>query len=533
MQLRPYQLDAVRAASRSIQDEKNPLIVLPTGTGKSLVIADITRRAVAAGRRVLVLTHVRELIAQNYAEFCALQPFADAGIYSAGMKRKDRDHAVIFAGIQSYVSVATEAGVFDYVIIDEAHRIPPDGTGQYQQVLTAERAKNPGVRIIGLTATPYRVGQGMLTEGDDALLDEICYQANFLDLVADGYLAPVVSRHGISSADLSGVHTRRGEYVEVEAAAAFMAVLPAHVDGIVKAGQNRKKWLIFAQSVIHAEALHAALSAHVPCGLVHGGVERDEAIDAFKSGALRALVNVNILTTGFNAPDIDMVVLCRATQSTSLYVQMVGRGTQIAQGKTDCLILDYGGNIERHGPIDCASQRKPGDGLPPMKSCPECGMIHYMPVMQCGCGYEFPATERNTGKDLTTTATNGGITSEEPIRIDVDDVIFVSSRTRKGDDCILIEFMQEGERWPAHREYLLLWHEHPYARAKGWRILNAVTNGQAAEFENEDPDIIAAVCQEAYEAREFPKIDYIMLLRNQKNPKYFDLIAWGGNDATE
>jgi DNA repair protein RadD len=550
LQLRPYQTECARAISEAVQRKKNPVAVIPTGGGKSLVIAYVCARIAAAGKRVLLLTHVKELVEGNFEELMRLSPFIDAGIYSAGLSRKDAGHAAISAGVQSYVRQAYNEDAFDYIIIDEAHRVPPDGEGQYRKIIDAETAKNPKIRVIGLTATPYRQSQGLLTEGDGALFDEICYQADFLDMVRDGYLAPVTSYHGLGSADMRGVHTRRGEFLEAEAEAAFMAVLPEQVAAIIKAGEKRKKWLIFATSIRHAEALHFALNDALGgerIGLVHGEIERDPVIEAFKADKILGIVNVNILTTGFNVPSVDMLALCRATQSTSLYVQMVGRGTRIAPGKTDCLVLDFGGNVARHGPIDLATQAKGGGGggdkKELAKTCKACGALNHLAVKECEvCGELFPIKPREIGKNLESKAANGGIVSTEATRIYCDSVNFVADVTGEksktpGQPVIIMEFIQNGEYWPVHRQWLMLWHDNDFARSKSWTMLNAVTGGKAHLLrENitgepiEQSEKYAAALNAAYAAGKFQRIDFVLLLPNKKNPKYHDLVSWGMQD---
>jgi hypothetical protein len=314
-----------------------------------------------------------------------------------------------------------------------------------------------------------------------------------------------------------------------------MAVLPAQVASIIEAGKTRKKWLVFATSVKHAEALQQALNEHIDTGLVHGGVtDRDQVINDFKAGKLRACVNVNIMTTGTNIPAIDMIVLCRATQSTSLYVQMVGRGTRKSDdtGKKDCLVLDFGQNTLRHGPIDTASQSRSGGGKEPLgRQCPECDTVSPIGSAICiACGFVFPKPQRKVGKNLKESAGEGGITSIEPIKLYVDAVEFKAEVTSNGNDCIIMNFIQNGERWPVHREWLMLWHDNEWVHRMAWRKLNAITNGQAEELKGLEREVIAQVLNEGYTLGEIPRIDFINLLPNKKDKKYFDLIAWGKNE---
>jgi DNA repair protein RadD len=405
LSLRPYQ----RAAIEALYDYfaasvGNPLIVMPTGTGKSVVIAGFTREAIDAygDTRVLILTHVKELIQQNFIALLRAWPEAPAGIYSAGLSRRDIHAQILFAGIQSIHRHARQVQRCDLVLIDEAHLLGRGDSGMYRSFLAQLNEINAGLlKVVGFTATPYRLDSGMLHEGKDRLFTDIAFQVPVLDMIQQGYLCPVVPKQTTTQLDVGGVGTRGGEFIakDLEAAVDRDEVTRAAVAEIVQHGEGRGSWLVFCSGVAHARHVRDAIREHgVSCETVTGdtpGPERDAILAAFKAGRLRCVTNANVLTTGFDAPGVDLIALLRPTKSVGLYVQMVGRGTRLAEGKDDCLVLDFAGNTARHGPIDTVDGRKkekseePGEA--PIKVCPECQTINHASVRRCiECDHEFP-----------------------------------------------------------------------------------------------------------------------------------------------
>lgn len=419
MELRPYQSDAITALWDYFGGNTgNPLAVLPTGTGKSVVIAGFVREALAAypETRILMLTHVKELIAQNYQALIRMWPDAPAGIYSAGLSRRDIGAQILFAGIQSIRKHASRVQRCDIVIIDEAHLIGRTDTGTYRAFLNELNAVNAGLlKIVGFTATPYRMDSGMLNEGKDRLFSDIAYEVPVLRMIQEGYLSPVIPKQTTTQLDVSGVGTRGGEFIakQLEAAVDREEITRAAVAEIVQNGEDRGSWLIFCSGVTHAEHVRDAIREHgIQAETVTGDTpagERAGILADFKAGRLRCVTNANVLTTGFDAPGTDLIALLRPTKSIGLYVQMVGRGTRLAPGKDDCLVLDFAGNTMRHGPIDTVDGRRkakseePGEA--PYKVCPECQMQNYTAVRLCvGCGYEFPPPEPDLDHRASTMA---------------------------------------------------------------------------------------------------------------------------------
>jgi DNA repair protein RadD len=404
--LRPYQQAAIASIYGYFQNNKgNPLVIIPTAGGKSLVMASFIKGVLKAwpDQRILIVTHVRELIAQNHAEMIGLWPDAPAGIYSAGLGKREAQARVLFAGIQSIHRRAREIGHTDLVLIDEAHLIPGNSSTMYRRFLDALSEINPALKVIGLTATPFRTDSGMLHEGKSALFTDIAFEAPVRELIDQGYLSPLVSKQPTTQLDVSKVGTRAGDFIARDLAAAVdqEAITRAAVAEIIDYGKDRKSWLAFCSGVDHARHVAEEFQRRgITCRTIFGDTpkdERDAIIAAFKRGEIRALASMGVLTTGFNAPGVDLIALLRPTKSAGLYVQMVGRGTRLAPNKENCLVLDFAGNVRRHGPIDLVRPKRPGEaggGDAPTKVCPMCDSIVALSSTECpDCGYEFPARE--------------------------------------------------------------------------------------------------------------------------------------------
>lgn len=410
MDLRPYQrasLDALYASWRMASGDG--LIVLPTGAGKAFVIAALVREVIERrpGMRVAVVTHTRELIAQNHRELLTTWPEAPAGIYSAGIGRRDTDAQILFCGIQSVWNRLDAIGAFDLVVVDEAHLIPRDSETRYGRFLAALREARPDLRVVGLTATPYRLDSGRLDEGEGRLFERIVYEANVGDLIHQGYLAPLICKATATVLDVSGVEKRGGDYIPsaLEAAVNQDWITRAAVEEMAAFGRDRRAWLAFCAGLAHAEAVRDAVRAEgISCEMVTGETgkrERDRIVRAFREGRLRCLTSVGVLSTGFNVPRVDLVALLRPTQSTGLYVQQVGRALRTAPGKTDALILDYAGLVRMHGPVDIVTARsaaavKGRETEIRAKPCPGCGALIPLNASTCeGCWVEPEAEEED------------------------------------------------------------------------------------------------------------------------------------------
>ena len=441
MQLRPYQLEAVEAVYRHLRErEDNPCVVIPTAGGKTPVIATICRDAVQLwGGRVLILAHVKELLEQAAEKLRAVAPDLPFGLYSAGLNRRDLGYAVTIAGIQSVYERAADISRVDLVIVDEAHLIPPDGEGMYRTLLADLRAINPQARVIGFTATPFRTKSGPICAPEN-ILNSVCYEIGVRELIVQGYLCPLRTKAGTHKPDTDQLHVRGGEYVanEVEDLMDGDELVRLACREIVQYTPDRRSVLIFASGIRHGQHIARVLRERhgVECGFVCGDTlpfERDETLRRFRAGTLKYLCNVNVLTTGFDAPNIDCVAILRPTLSPGLWYQMVGRGFRLHPGKTDCLVLDFGGNALRHGPVDALriADSGSGHGEPPAKECPDCHEVIAAGYARCpACGHEFPPRQRSRHE---AEASNVGVLSDQPTRSDyeVTDVCY-AVHTRRG-----------------------------------------------------------------------------------------------------
>ena len=303
----------------------------------------------------------------------------------------------------------------------------------YRTFLADMKVINPHVRVIGLTATPFRLKGGLICKPEN-ILNEICYEAGLKEMIQQGYLSPLISRAGRAEANLANLHIRGGEFISDEVAAAMDndALVTSACREIVELTRDRKSVLIFTASVDHCKHVAEKIQAFSgkECAIVTGDTspaERAEIIARFKGEfipadlfgtpkpPLKFLANVNVLTTGFDAPNTDCVVMLRPTNSPGLLIQCAGRGTRLSPetGKTNCLFLDYGGNILRHGPLDMIKVKEPGSGKggdAPAKKCPQCLALIHAGYTACPeCGYVFPPKESND--KMTQTASSAGVIS--------------------------------------------------------------------------------------------------------------------------
>ena len=444
MTLRDYQSDAVASVWKHLREKNtNPCVVIPTAGGKSLCIAQVAKDAVMNwGGRVLCLAHVKELIEQNAAKIRAICPELKVGVYSAGLDSRDTREPVIVAGIQSICGHADLFKPFDIIMVDEAHLIPSEGEGRYRTFLAEMKERNPNVRLIGWTATPYRTKGGLICKPEN-LLNEVCYEISVKTLINRGFISHLVSKSGTVKPDLSNLHVRAGEFVQedIDAAMGDDSIVTSACREIVDLTKNRKTCLIFCTSVKHCERVAELIRrfSGEECPVVTGDTPPEERADTIRRmrgetvkvglfdeelKPIRYCCNVSVLTTGTDIPNIDTVVLLRPTASAGLLVQMVGRGFRLSPktGKTECLVLDYGKNIERFGCIDQikATEPKGGPRVGPLaKECPQCRTMMPLAQMCCpNCGYLFERKERET--HLDSRASSLGIISGEVIDEDYD-----------------------------------------------------------------------------------------------------------------
>lgn len=430
MALRNYQREAIDAVFDYWREEAgHPLVDMATGTGKSITAATLINDLITGWPdiRVMSIVHVVELVEGNFKELLGVNPFAPAGIFAASLGRRDARAQVIFAQLQTVWNLAHLIGHIDVLVIDEVHLVPRNANTMYGKLIAALFAINPDMKIVGLTATIYRLDSGRLDEGDDKLFDRVVYTYDIGRAIEDGWLSPLSSKGMVTGFDLSGVGTLGGDYKKgaLSAAVDKEEITREAVAEAIAYGKTRRTALFFCSGVDHAHNVRDEVRRHGrTCETIHGKTppgERREIIAAFKAGKIWGVSNDAILTTGTNIPGIDLIADLAPTKSTSRYVQKAGRGTRpvwpagfnpdaataeerraaIARGpKANCLYLDYARNVSYHGPVDKVQARTPGkgDGSPPVKQCPQdaggCGELVHISIMTCPCcGHEFPPSE--------------------------------------------------------------------------------------------------------------------------------------------
>lgn len=409
MKLRDYQKEAIKELFSwfAKNSDGNPLMILPTGAGKSVILAATVKVILESwpNQRIAMLVHSRELIEQNYLKLVELYPGVPAGIYSAGLNRKDSHAQVLYAGIQSIYKQGLHLGKFDLVFIDECHLVSDKGNTMYRKFIEDMSIINPALRVIGLTATKYRLDSGYLHQGEDALFSDVATEVTIKYLLEQGYLCKPTSKATRLLLDTKKIKHRGGEFIASDIERAFTEqghLIKALNDAMTKAA-DRNSWLIFCPTVAIAEEVTEYLkSNNISCETVSGKTkskDRDEIIQKYKRGEIRALSNCNVLTTGFDAPATDCLIILRPTESTGLHIQMIGRGMRLHESKKDCLVLDYVGNLEKHGCVDDPIINLPGKkgepGEAPVKICDQCEVYLPASARVCdNCGYEFPVKER-------------------------------------------------------------------------------------------------------------------------------------------
>ncbi|MGV1718690.1 DEAD/DEAH box helicase [Vibrio furnissii] len=384
--LRPYQTDSVKAVIHYFRQHATPaVIVLPTGAGKSLVIAELARLAKG---RVLVLAHVKELVEQNHAKY---EGYGLKGaIFSAGLGRKETNQQVVFASVQSVVrNLDAFKNQFSLLVIDECHRVPDEKSSSYQKVITHLLELNAGMKVLGLTATPYRLGMGWIyqyhTRGlvrseEPRFFRDCIFELPIRYLLDEGFLTPArLIDAPVLSYDFSQLKpANTGRYKESDLDLVIeqsKRATPQIVAQIIQLAADKQGVMVFAATVRHAQEI-LSLLPESESDIVIGDTpspERDAIIQRFKQRELKFLVNVSVLTTGFDAPHVDLIAILRPTESVSLYQQIVGRGLRLSPGKTECLVLDYAGNTYDLYQPEVGDPKPDSDSEIITIPCPACG----------------------------------------------------------------------------------------------------------------------------------------------------------------
>lgn len=389
--LRPHQLAAADAVEDAFRAHINrPLVDACVGSGKSLLYAELARREIGRGGRVIIASHTRELVQQNAAACVAMG--LRVGINASALGERTWRAPVISASIHSVHRYAQSFGPITLLCGDEAHLWPHSEAGMF-------RALHRGLnypRLVGGSGTPFRLQGGSLVEGEGAPFDKIVFSYTILDGIRDGYLVPPFSGRVDDQLDVSKLRVNQGEYTGRSQDSQMLEMMDNHIVQMLHYGSDRRSWLVFEASKTAARAMAERMNQWgIPTGLILGdqskaeAAHRREAVEAFRVGRLRALVNVECLTTGFDVQEVDMLVCRRRTKSLSLWLQIIGRllrtiggniQSSIAAGKSDGLLLDFAGNTEEFGPIDFI---RPKENAPRLVSCEECGKRNSQAAARC------------------------------------------------------------------------------------------------------------------------------------------------------
>ena len=485
IKLRTYQEEAVAKAISfymTVKDaSRNPIEVLPTGAGKSIISAEVFNRlSVFPSNSFMLLTHSSELVKQNAEKIRMLCPNRTVGIYSAALGAKDTKATIICGTIQSvYKRLKSNPSTFgrrSLLVIDEAHLLSSKENSMYRIAINALKRVNPNLRLLGLSATPYRLDCGLLTDQEDAIFTDMCYDLSedIPMLIEQGYLAPLRTlptplKHGI---DLSKVRIIGGDFNSSELDMLFNqdAMLNEACNIMIDKGKERKAWLVFVSGIASAMGVSELLNKKgIRTEAVHSKRPKEEntdAIQAFRDGTLQCLVSADQLTTGFDVPKVDFIGMLRPTMSPSLHVQMLGRGMRPCKGKIDCLVLDFVQNLLRLGPVnrphipaakDVRAAIDTEDTIvsnePREVQCPSCGCSYSSTEYLCPeCGaLRMTLPQKMDLNDLSSGVAIDYGEGQQPKHMHrVLNMVPKVHKAKSGRDCLRIDFVCQGEYKPYH-----------------------------------------------------------------------------------
>lgn len=427
MHIRPYQNEAEASIWGYFENggRGNPFLAMPTGTGKSIIPPLFMYRAMSQypNQRFLVLTHVKELIEQNYKATQRVWPSAPVDLFSAGLGVKNGYAPIVIGGVATVKNAIREVGRRDAMFIDEGHLLSPNEASMYQTIIAELREFNPHMPVIGLSATPFRMGQGMIVDG--GLFTDLIYDITgveaFNRLIDEYYLSPLIPKRVDTIIDVSDVHELAYDFNQRELHESIRKqnITQRGLNEAWQLAHDRKSWMVFGAGIENCEQITELLNRMgISATFVHSKISkesRENRISAFKDGRFRAIVSNNILTTGFDHPAIDAILDFRPTVSVVLHVQKYGRGTRPlyhpyytfdmlrdieyrklaieSGGKRNCIVLDFAGNTRRLGPINdprIPRRKGPGTGEIPVKLCEYCGAYNHISARVCiDCGSEF------------------------------------------------------------------------------------------------------------------------------------------------
>ena len=409
MILRPYQQAAVADACKALDKHKNTIVVAPTGAGKTIMLSALIGKRHKKDKRVLVLQHRDELVAQNRAKFLKVNPYITTSIVDGTMKDWSGD--AIFSMVQtlSRENNLSKRPKFDMVVIDESHHVAAD---TYLKVIEAVRKDNENAEVVGFTATPNRGDK----KGLKNVFTNCSHQIQLATLIREGFLVPpkaYVIDVGVRG-ELEGVRKLASDFDmdQVEAIMNKRVINDAIVEKWRELSGDRKT-VVFCSTIAHAEGVcEAFVDAGVNAKTVTGDTPKDarkQILHDLEFGDVQVVVNVAVLTEGFDAQPVSCVILTRPCSYKATMAQMIGRGLrtvdpEIHPGviKKDCIVIDFGTSILTHGELDDAvdldgKEANANPGESPEKQCPECDFIIPQNARECpNCGHSFSAPDKET-----------------------------------------------------------------------------------------------------------------------------------------
>ena len=503
MKLRYYQRNAIDALHSwfDTKPEEPALIALPTAAGKTIIFSHFIKEVFHKNpkARFLIMAHRKELVAQAESKLKSVWPDAPVGVLAAGMKRFQHNAQILVASRDTLASPKRleKVGKFDYMIIDEAHNVPPSSLTRYKKIIDT-LSERQSMKVMGCTATPYRMGQGYIYGNrKDHFFKGLAYSVSIPELIQAGYLcrlsAFAVNDNAIIDAGKVSLKFKGGDFREKELEDIAMVdetiieVISDWIDNAYTKGRTAS--VFFCVSVLHAQKMTQYLKQHgINAAVVTGETpnqDRDKILADFESGKLHALCNVGVLTEGWDAPRTDCIALLRPTQSVGLYVQMCGRGMRLHDNKENCLLLDYGENVARHG---CLDEVEPGESLPRRykpKICASCNAINSPSAKECiECGQVFESTQSKvlwTKKEREvarrTKADKQAVLSDErkasaPKNKPITDIYASVVKSKNGSEYCQVVFTVEGEFFP---KKMPLMFGHPTAHNMAVRKWKKIT----------------------------------------------------------
>lgn len=432
MKPRWYQQESVTAMQAATD---HSVVVSPTGSGKSLILSMFCKNRKG---NVLVLSHVKEIVEQNIKTL-GQHGVQQLGMYGAGLGVKHINRVTV-GSIQSVHRNIGKFHGFDTILVDEAHMVNDEG--MYADVISKLDAQT-----FGLTATPFRLKEGFIY-GKGGMFDSKCYEAPIEKLIDEGYLCPLKTVGDKEEFNTEGIRTTGGDFNVGELGLAFnrKEITKRIVQSLIGYKDSYKHWLLFAIDIAHAEEIAKYLNmAGISTEAVHSKNPRDESIEKFKAGKLQALVNVNVLTVGFDYPKVDFIGVLRPTRSPVLHMQMLGRGMRVHPTKDHCLVKDFAGNLKRLGSVtnvQLTPEGKPQKGGKNlfMKECPDCQSIVHPQMRVCECGHKFKF-RHNLVLESTKT---------EPQWYDVSSITYNIAPTRANVDAFMVIYrcgLQTFKEW--------------------------------------------------------------------------------------